>query len=404
MSEELKKLQNEVDEATGALRTAVKEMNVKGAHISEIKVQLDSINEAMKKGDEENEKLMKRLAIADQHAESLKSAEERIKDLEIKAAKMSDFGMGKDMAIAEEIKSLKDFCVSGRVTDKKYMRSDSDTEGGFLMQEATDSEIIKPVTEISDVRPYARVKSRSALRTNMPVRATRAVMYMEGENVSPTQSNSTYAKRGIQLHRGVVYGYATLEALNYGEWDIESEITADQIEAKAEKEGSLFIEGTGSGQPYGLISRLVSDSRLYASGSASALTLDAVLKIPGEVKKSYNNAMYAFNNKTLYNIRTLADADGALGWQPGNLAAGVPNQLNGRNYAIFEDMDDVDTNTYPVFYGDVRRAYTICDGKEMIMQRIFNKEGGYDFLLYNWFGADVVLSEAGIVMKCATSV
>lgn len=153
-----------------------------------------------------------------------------------------------------------------------------------------------------------------------------------------------------------------------------------------------------------MISRLVADSRLYASGDAALLPLAAILKVPGEIKAAYKTAMYAFNNRTLHAFRSLTESAGTLAWQPGNIAAGIPNQINGHGYTVLADMDDIGADKFPVFFGSIKECYTICDGMEVVFQRVFNAKGGYDILMFSWVGADVVMPEAGIVIKCATSV
>jgi HK97 family phage major capsid protein len=65
-------------------------------------------------------------------------------------------------------------------------------------------------------------------------------------------------------------------------------------------------------------------------------------------------------------IRKLkASTSGDYLWQPSS-AGGQPDRLLGYPVAIWEQMDDLDVSgggnaTYPIAFGDFRRAYTIAD-------------------------------------------
>ena len=407
MSDEINKLQEKFDEAVGELRSAKKEVEKRGVELSEHKEKFEKLNRAFEAYETENQKLVARVAEQEKRNAELKDAEERIKELETRIAKIGSVGSDPDIErkvkLVEEVRNLRMFCEGKEhEVEKRYMRSDSNIDGGFLMKESYNDMILKPVNKVSNIRQFANVKRRSTLTNNFVVENTPAVAYWTGENQDPTQSHSQYGNRAIQLERLTTASYATLEALMAPDWDTESEITEGHVRARLKKEGNAFVEGDGARKPWGLVSRLVADARLYASGSSSALTTVNLLKMTGEIE-GYN-PMWAFNNRTLATIRTLQDPGGDLSFAPGNIAAGMPNQIGGYSYAIMPDMDDVGSNTYPVFFGDIRECYTICDGMEAIMTRIFNRKGGYEFLMYYWVGADVVMPEAGIVMKCATSV
>ena len=405
---EIKELQSKVEEAVGELRSAHKEIESRGVQLSESNEKIEKINRVLDKLEERNQELTRKISETENQKQDLKDAEERVKELETRVAKLgssnADPAVERKIKLNEELRNLRMYCEDGGRADieKRYLRSDSNPNGGFLMKESNDAEIIKPITEMTPLRQYARVKRQSILRNNFTTRDTIVTGYWAGEGTTITASNSTYGKRGVQLHENRFKTLATLQALMGSEWDLESEITGDIAESKAQMEGAAFISGNGVSKPFGMITRLVADSRLYASGSASALTWDAIVEITGQLKTGYS-PMYMMNRKTLADLRTLQAPDGSYAWQPGNMAAGVPNQIAGYSYMLAPDMDDIGSNTYPLAFADIRRCYTIVDAMEAYMMRI-EQEGGILFILHSFVGGDVVLPEAGIVMKCATSV
>ena len=107
--------------------------------------------------------------------------------------------------------------------------------------------------------------------------------------------------------------------------------------------------------------------------------------------------MYAFNRRTLANIRTMKDGSGAYIWQAGNLAAGVPNTIAGSSYAILEDMPDIGAGLFPVIYGDFFKGYLIGERSGMTVIRdevSLKKEGKVELTFMERLDAQVVLPEA----------
>jgi HK97 family phage major capsid protein len=73
------------------------------------------------------------------------------------------------------------------------------------------------------------------------------------------------------------------------------------------------------------------------------------------------NGSWAMNSATLGVIRKLKEATtNAYLYQPG-LIAGQPDLLLGYPIRLWEQMDDINTDTFPVAFGDFRRAYVLVD-------------------------------------------
>jgi HK97 family phage major capsid protein len=54
----------------------------------------------------------------------------------------------------------------------KYLRTDVDSQGGYLLPTELDAEIIKKITEISNIRSVARIRPMSSKSLGMPTRST----------------------------------------------------------------------------------------------------------------------------------------------------------------------------------------------------------------------------------------
>ena len=297
-----------------------------------------------------------------------------------------------------------DMCIKGvkpEDMEQKYLRSDSNEDGGFLMDETLMDMIIKPLTEISPVRQFATVRQIDTLSATMYTRDSLLKFVEEGEGVEPwTPTNSKYGKLRVPVHsmQGIVE--VTNRALLGSRFDLEAEIRGDFVEAQAELQNRRFVKGDGAGKPTGFMTD--SNIQRVNSGIANSFDFDDLISITGELKVGYN-PIYAMNRKTLAFIRTLKDGAGNYVWREGNVGAGIPNQINGVNYSSeFVDMDDVGTGAEPVIFADFRRLYTIVDAFQAIFLRNPYKKDGYvQFSIEQFYGGQVVLPEAGKILKCA---
>ncbi len=75
------------------------------------------------------------------------------------------------------------------------------------------------------------------------------------------------------------------------------------------------------------------------------------------------------NSNTAAVVRKLKTVDGQYLWQVG-FAGGQPDSLLGYPVAIWEQMDDIDVSggsnpSYPIAFGNFRRAYTLADRTDL---------------------------------------
>ena len=409
MSDQDKKNQ-EYAEAINAVREAHDAIEKKSAKfeggIAELEEKMQRANKALDKMEEENQKLIGQLAEERKGAEAQAEA---VKELETKVAKLGQIpasaGGEKAQRLEAEIKSLRAF-AEGKTEEQmekagletKYLRSDSNPDGGFLMRDAYDDQIIKPITEISPVRQVARVKTIDALAVEMAARETLVTAYWTGEGEDGTPSHSTYRQPRIPVHSMMVVTEATNTALNGSFWDLETEITGDFVEARQLLEGQAFVNGNGVKKPTGFLQSGLNEIN---SGEANTFGFDALIGLTGELKDGYM-PMYCMNRRTLAHIRTLKDDVGNYIWRAGNVGAGVPNQINGDPYVLMNDMPDIAADAVPVAYADFMKMYCVVDAFNAIFLRNpYIKRGFVEFSVESWVGGQVVLKEAGILLKCA---
>ena len=383
----------DVMQAVTALR---EEFNKKSPDFDKI----DKIELVLEAQETKNQERLTETKAAETKAEEMK---ERIDALELELARSGGTGDQKNYKESDEYKAMNDYCKVGeRVANeqKQLLRTDSDTAGGFLTTIELDTEITKKITEISNIRSIARVRTISSKAMEVPVRGTLLVATYEGEAESNEDSVTTYSNETLNTFRQTVNIPITMDMLMDAEFDMESEIMGDAGEAFAQGEGLNFVVGDGVKKPAGF----VSDTRVQAgarNGSGSStFTADDVILLTGDLKVGYN-PMYVFNRQTLAFIRTLKSTDGQFLWLPG-LNGPVANTINGFPYLIAQDMPAIATDAFPIAFGDFQRGYTIVDRTGMSVVRdefTQKKKAIVEFTINRWNYAQVTLPEAITLLK-----
>lgn len=313
----------------------------------------EKMNIELDKFEVKNQELSRQIALEKQERERL---ENEYKSLE---ARLCQPSFGSDQSATVEMKTFEDFIRKGfNGCEKKYLRTDSFAEGGALVPQDLEREIIKKITELSPVRSLAKIKQMGFKTKEIPTRSAIITCYWEGEGESVTSSNSTYGSEFLTARKLMAEAVITREELEDAGFNMSQEVANDIAESVAQKEGFAFVNGDGVKKPEGFMQ----DSRVSEinSGLASTISFDNFATLEGALKTGYK-AVYGFNRRTLAVIRNLKDTAGAYIWRAGNLGAGIPNNINGTPYYEMPDMPDIGAGNYPVIYGDFLKGYLIGD-------------------------------------------
>lgn len=327
---------------------------------------------------------------------------QRIEDLEDQLIN-GRAGKGVDYRNNPEYKALESIIKTGdlsQIEGKALLRTDSESAGGVLVVGEMASEIIKPITEMSPIRTYARVSTIGSKNITLPARKTLLDASWEGEAETGGESASTYGSETVTPYRLSVTVPITMDMLMDSEFNMETEIMADANERFAQKEGAAFVLGTGVKMPAGFLVDSVIAADAYESETAATVTGDDVLKLIGELKTGYNE-MLTFNRRTLAHLRTLKSTDGSYLWQPGLNGVAVSN-LAGIPYFLSPDMPDIAANALPIAIADFRRGYRIVDRTALSIVRdeyTQKKRAIVEFTLHRWLTGQPVLKEAFKLLK-----
>lgn len=283
--------------------------------------------------------------------------------------------------------------------------------GGFLAPVDFVREILKDVTLLSPMRSLVRVRNTAARSTEIPRRNGRAAARWAGEVETRTETTGlSYGNFDVPNHEIYAMIDISNQMLEDSAFDMETEIREEASDQFAVAEGAAIISGSGVGQPEGLLT--ASGVGETVSGVATAIGnatvgADALLTLKHSVPSAYAaNGRWVFNRATLGAIRKLKDSNGEYLWNIESLGLGQPLTLDGDPFVEAPDMPDIAAGSYPLMYGDFRRAYTLIDRIGMdFLRDPYTKatQGKVGFLFRRRLGGKVSMTSAYRKLKIAAS-
>ena len=291
----------------------------------------------------------------------------------------------------------------------RALSSSSDADGGFLVPNSFESDIIMNAYDEGELRPICQVGTTSRDSVQMPVLA-KPVVAWGTRNLAISPQDIAAGQERLEIFNVKALTLIANDTLDDSAADVWGELRDAFSMAIAEAEDDAFSIGPGDKMPKGVFS----DSRVQAnfvkSGVAAALSdatnngVDALITMLQSLKKTYRrNSTWAMNSTTEGVVRQFKDTNGQYLWQPA-VQPGNPNLLLGRPIVNPEGVADVVANSFSIGLGDFRKGYKIRDRAGISVQRLSEKYAEYDqtgFIVKKRVGGQVTLPEAFVLMKTA---
>jgi len=338
--------------------------------------------------------------------EQIGKVNDRLDEIEVKQNEV------RETATTEQRNELREWAATGKVNgtelgsvEVKLMNLD-DTTGnhGVLQNDAYLAEIQKAVVEFSPVRQFARVINIGTTAIDIPRRSTTASASFIGEVATRTETtNPDYELVNIQAHELYARADISQQLLEDAEFDLEAEMAMEFGEQFGVAEGTVFVSGTGTNQPTGLLDTSNGIDGVSANeDTASTLQVEDLFDLAYGVKAEYaRNGAWMLNRATLPLIRAFETSAGGYIWSP-SIAPGDPNTILGSPYVEATDLDAPTAGTFasgaqPIIFGDYRRAYTIVDRTGVQIQRdpfTLAASGQVRYIARKRVGGKVMIAEA----------
>lgn len=206
-----------------------------------------------------------------------------------------------------------------------------DAQGGYLVPEEYDSRLIKALTEENIIRKIGhRITTSGEHKINIAATKPAAAWIEEGGAL--TFADATFDQIILDAHKLHVAIKVTEELLYDSAFPLESYILDAFTKALANAEEDAFINGTGVGQPLGILAAN-GGAEIGVVSETVQPTADDIISLVYSLKRPYRkNAVFLTNDKCLAYLRTLKDLTGQYLWQP-SLKEGEPDRFLG--YGIY---------------------------------------------------------------------
>ncbi len=283
----------------------------------------------------------------------------------------------------------------------KALSVGSDTDGGYFVTEELSERVAKRIYDTSPLRQLATVQviSTDALDVIEDSGDMGAAWTTETGAVTDT-TTAQIGKNTIAVHEMYAQPKATQKLLDDAAVDVEAWIAEKVADKFARMEATAFINGTGSGQPTGILQYPAGTNfgeiEQVNSGVDGAVTADGLIQLFYSLQEEYTrNATFLMNRTVIQSVRLLKESTtDQYMWQPG-LAAGAPDTLLGVPVVQAADMPVASSGSLSVALGDFREGYLVVDRIGLrILRDPFTDKPFVKFYTTRRVGGEVVNTDA----------
>ena len=269
--------------------------------------------------------------------------------------------------------------------------------GGYMFPDSVDSKYEKAIEDKSVFRSIANVINKFSGAPNVYAydSTVTAEFVPEYGDIDIADIADDFTQITVNNDKLATIMRASLEFVHDASFDIEGHIVKVLSQAFAEAEDGSFVNGTGEGEPVGILD----DTAGAETGvTTAAITFDSVIDLFFSVDKKYRkNAVWLMNDKTALALRNLKNSDGSYIWNHAN------DTILGKPVIICNDVPDADDNEKPIAFGDFS-YYWIIKRSPVYVRRLnelfaLNNQIGY--LGYEFLDGKLIRSDAVKVLKIA---
>ena len=257
--------------------------------------------------------------------------------------------------------------LRGKAPIHNVLSESTDADGGYLVPEEFERQVISGLDEANVIRSIAKVITTHHDR-KIPVAVGHSAATWTAENAAFTESNPTFGQKQIDAFKLTDLIRVSVELLQDSEFDLEEYIANEFSRAFGIAEEEAFCVGTGTNQPTGIFTANGGTVGVTAA-SATAITVDEVISLVYALKSPYRrNAKFLMNDATVSLLRKLKDNNGAYLWQP-SVQAGQPDKLLGYDLYTSPYVPTVASGALAIAFGDFQN-YWIGDRAGRTVQRL----------------------------------
>ena len=279
-----------------------------------------------------------------------------------------------------------------------------DSHGGYLVPEEYDSRLIDVLTEECIMRKLGpRITTRGEHKTNIAGTKPAAAWIEEGGQLS--FGDATFDQIIMDAHKLHIAIKVTEELLYDNAFNLENYIITQFGKGLANAEEDAFINGTGVGQPLGLLATDGGAEIGVTAASATEITADELIDLVYSLKRPYRkSAAFLTNDQTIGYLRKLKDQNGHPLWHD-SVEDGEPGRILGYKVYTSPYFPVITAGMPAIAFGDYN-YYNIGDrGTRSFaeLKELFAGNGMVGFVAKERVDGKLVLPEAVKLLKMATA-
>lgn len=279
-----------------------------------------------------------------------------------------------------------------------------DANGGYLVPDEYDSRLIQVLNEENVMRSLGTVITTSG-EHKINIAATKPAAAWIEEGGALTFGDATFDQIILDAHKLHNAVKVTEELLYDNAFNLENYILEQFGKALANAEEDAFINGTGTGQPLGILAETGGAQVGVTTKSSGKVTADEVIDLVYSLKRPYRkNAVFLANDVCVAELRKLKDSTGQYLRQPALHEGGFDTLLGKRIYTS-PYAPELAAGQKTVAFGDFS-YYNIGDrGSRSIaeLKELFAGNGMVGFVAKERVDGKLVLPEAVKLLKMASA-
>ena len=279
-----------------------------------------------------------------------------------------------------------------------------DADGGYLVPEEYDSRLIESLEEDNVFRRLGTTITTAGER-KINIAATKPAAAWIDEGEALTFGDATFAQINLDAHKLHVAVKVTEELLYDNAFGLEAYILRQFSRALANAEEDAFLNGTGVGQPLGLLAENGGAEVGVTAAATNKVTYDELVDLVYSLKRPYRkNAAFLTNDQTVGMLRKLKDQNGHPLWHD-SVEDGEPGRILGYKVYTSPYFPVMAAGKPAIAFGDYS-YYNIGDrGTRSFaeLKELFAGNGMVGFVAKERVDGKLVLPEAVKVLKMKAS-
>lgn len=242
------------------------------------------------------------------------------------------------------------------ILQKRAMSSGVGSEGGYTVPEDFWNDIIEARDRFGGLRnaPVTQITTDNGRDLPIPTDNEAGVKgELVAENGAATEDDPTF---GQVMLKAFLWSSKLVKVprslMQDSAFNLDSYLASKFGQRIGRIQADYFHDGTGSGEPEGIITNTVVGHQT-TSGQTTTLLYDDFVALEHSVDPAYREmGHYLISDDALKATRLIKDLDGRPIWVPA-MSGGVPSTINGYPYTVMMELPDLAASAKPIVFGDL---------------------------------------------------